>query len=79
MVAVPPPHAQQRESDDLRASKPSNGYTHLYERGYLNLTVEALVAENSKWHSLFTAEEIGRAPGKGSKITVMSQNRNQRF
>jgi hypothetical protein len=45
----------------FNASKPSDGYTHLYERGYLNLTVEAVVVENSKWHSLFTAEEIGRA------------------
>ncbi len=45
----------------INASKPSDGYTHLYERGYLNLTVEALVVENSKWHGLFTTEEIARA------------------
>jgi hypothetical protein len=45
----------------INATKPSDGYTHLYERGYLKLTVEALVVENSKWHSLFTTEEIARA------------------
>jgi hypothetical protein len=32
----------------IDASKPSDGYTNLYERGYLNLTVEAVVVENSK-------------------------------
>jgi hypothetical protein len=26
----------------INASKPSDGYTHLYERGHLNLTVEAV-------------------------------------
>ena len=53
----------------ISADSSQDGYTHLYERGYLklcergyiNLTVEALVVENTKWHSLFTAEEIARA------------------
>ncbi len=34
----------------INASKPSDGYTHLYERGRLDLTVEAEVVEKSKWH-----------------------------
>jgi len=53
----------------ISADSSQDGYTHLYEReylklcerGYINLTVEALVVENTKWHSLFTAGEIARA------------------
>jgi hypothetical protein len=45
----------------INASKPSDGYTHLYERGHLEITLEAVVVENSKWHCLFTPEEIARA------------------
>ena len=44
----------------INSSKPSDGYTALYERNRLDLTVEAEV-ENSKWHSLFTEIEINRA------------------
>jgi hypothetical protein len=45
----------------INAPKPSDGYTHLYERGRLDLTVEAMVVENPKWHQLFTTEEIAAA------------------
>jgi len=45
----------------INSPKPSDGYTHLYERGRLDLTVEALVVENPRWHELFEAEEIERA------------------
>lgn len=45
----------------INSSKPSDGYTALYERGRLDLTVEAEVVENPKWHSLFTADELARA------------------
>lgn len=45
----------------INGTKPSDGYTALYERGRLDLTVEALVVENKKWHSLFSAEELARA------------------
>jgi hypothetical protein len=45
----------------INASKPSDGYTHLYERGRLDLTVEAMVVENVKWHQLFTSDEIAAA------------------
>lgn len=45
----------------INASKPSDVYTHLYERGHLELKLEAVVVENSKWHKLFTLEEIARA------------------
>lgn len=36
----------------------SDGYTALWERKRLDLTVEALIYDNDKWHSLFTPEEI---------------------
>lgn len=39
----------------------STGYTSLYERGRLDLTVEATILDNEKWHSLFTAGELQRA------------------
>lgn len=45
----------------INNSKPSAGYTALYERGRLDLTVEALVVEYSQWHALFTPEEIDKA------------------
>jgi hypothetical protein len=45
----------------INAPRPSEGYTHLYERGHLEITVEAVVVENPKWHVLFTPEEIARA------------------
>ena len=41
----------------LHSSTVSEGYSSLWERNRLDLTVEALVL-NPKWHSLFTAEEL---------------------
>lgn len=45
----------------INAAKPSEGYTHLYERGRLDLTVEAMVVEDKRWNPLFTADELARA------------------
>jgi len=45
----------------INSSKPSDGYTNLYERGRLDLTVEAMVIENAKWHGLFLPEELAKA------------------
>ena len=45
----------------INARNPSDGYTALWHRQRLDLTVEAEVAEHSRWHSLFTAEELDRA------------------
>lgn len=45
----------------INASKPSDGYTALYERQRLDLTVEAVVTENNRWRSLFTNDELARA------------------
>jgi hypothetical protein len=34
----------------INSPKPSDGYTQLYERGRLDLTVEAMVVESPTWH-----------------------------
>lgn len=44
----------------LSSNTPSDGYTALYERGRLDLTVEALIYDNPNWYELFTGEEIER-------------------
>jgi hypothetical protein len=45
----------------INSPKPSDGYTALYMRGRLDLTVEALVVEDPRWLSLFTEDELKRA------------------
>jgi len=45
----------------INAPKESAGYTALYLRGYLKLTVEAVVIEEPQWQSLFTEDELERA------------------
>ncbi len=45
----------------INAAKPSDGYTALYERGRLDLTVEAVVTESQRWRALFTEQELDRA------------------
>jgi hypothetical protein len=45
----------------INAPKVSDGYAALYLRNRLDLTVEAVIVDNPKWHALFTPEEIERA------------------
>ncbi len=45
----------------INAAKPSDGYTALYLRKRLDLTVEAVVTEDERWHSLFLEDELDRA------------------
>lgn len=45
----------------INAPRPSDGYTHLYERGRLDLTVEALVIGQERWKALFSDAELDRA------------------
>lgn len=45
----------------INDSKVSDGYTALWERGRLDLTVEAEVYDNAKWHCLFEPNEIETA------------------
>jgi hypothetical protein len=39
----------------------SDGYTELYRRKRLDLTVEAIVVEDKRWHELFEPEELLKA------------------
>jgi hypothetical protein len=45
----------------INSKDASVGYTRLYERGRLDLTVEATILDNEKWHGLFTPDELERA------------------
>ena len=45
----------------INLSKPSDGYTAIYDRERLDLTVEAVVVTNPRWHSLFTPEELQKS------------------
>jgi hypothetical protein len=45
----------------INSSKESNGYTELFLRKRLDLTVEAMVVENKKWHELFTNDDLTKA------------------
>lgn len=42
----------------LHSPNISDGYTALWERKRLDLTVEALIYETPKWHPLFSVDEI---------------------
>ena len=44
----------------INASKPSDGYTRLWELRRLDLSVEAVVHDNAEWHGLFTHDELQR-------------------
>jgi hypothetical protein len=43
----------------LHSTTVSEGYMALWERGRLDLTVEAVIHDNPKWRPLFTVEELG--------------------
>ncbi|MBW6418301.1 hypothetical protein [Celeribacter sp. PS-C1] len=45
----------------LNSRMPSSGYAALYERGRLDLTVEAMIVENPECHALFSPEELQAA------------------
>jgi hypothetical protein len=45
----------------INATTVSDGYTALWERGRLDLTVEAVVIDNQKWHQLFEKSELAKA------------------
>ena len=42
----------------LHSTNVSEGYTALWERGRLDLTVEALIHDNPQWHPLFTQDDL---------------------
>ena len=45
----------------INAPNEPKGYTELFLRKRLDLTVEAMVVEDTRWHSLFTEDELDRA------------------
>ena len=45
----------------INSSQPSEGCTHLYERGRLDLTVEAMVVNSTEWYPLFDEGDLDRA------------------
>ena len=45
----------------INSKEQSEGYTQLYLRQRLDLTVEAAVIDNPKWHALFTPKELDKA------------------
>lgn len=42
----------------IHSDAPSDGYSFLWEHGRLDLSVEALVADNNEWHPLFSRADI---------------------
>lgn len=42
----------------IHAATVSEGYTALWERGRLDLTVEAMIHDNPRWHPLFNQDEL---------------------
>jgi len=42
----------------IHKNKVSDGYTALYLRGRLDITVEAVINDNPKWQALFTPKEL---------------------
>jgi hypothetical protein len=51
----------------INSPNPSDGYTHLFERRRLDLTVEAMIVEGARWHELFTSDEIAAARNRLTK------------
>jgi hypothetical protein len=45
----------------INLPKESDGYTELHLRKRLDLTVEAMIVEDKRWHSLFTEDELDKA------------------
>jgi hypothetical protein len=61
----------------INAVHPSAGYTRLFELGRLDLTVEAEVVENARWHSLFNEDELRKARKRLSDYQYTPEERMQ--
>ena len=48
----------------INSPKPSDGYTKLFERNRLDLTVEATVVNEPRWRNLFTDDEFKKAKAR---------------
>lgn len=51
----------------------SDGYIALWELGRLDLTVEALIIENTYWHELFSDEELAICRNRLREYRYVSQ------
>src|SRR5260370_11589791 len=58
----------------INSPKESDGYTALCLRNRLDLTVEAMVVENPRWHVLFTSEELAKARALLKKYGYVSNS-----
>ena len=67
---------QQTAKDLINAKLPSQGYTRLWELERLDLTVEALVVDEPKWHPLFTTDELERARKRLDDYGYVVRNRS---
>ena len=56
----------------ILSSKISDGYTALWERRRLNLTVEALIHDNEKWHQLFSSEELAICTRRLKNMNILN-------
>ena len=59
----------------LRAQGVSEGYSALCLRGRLDLTVEAVIHDNTRWHPLFTAEELAICSERLAKFNYLKADR----
>lgn len=59
----------------INQTKPSEGYTRLYELCRLDLSVEALIFDNAEWHSLFTSDEVDRAKARLNQYHYFQKKR----
>lgn len=57
----------------LNDAKLHDGLEILWRRGKLNLTVEAVIWDNPKWHSLFNEEELQIAQNRLDKLGYFRQ------
>jgi hypothetical protein len=61
----------------LHSAGVSEGYTALWERGRLDLTVEAVIHDNPKWHPLFTPEELAICTKRLADYHYLSEKRRE--
>jgi len=48
----------------IHLTNPSDGYTALWERGRLDLTVEAVICDDAQWHPLFSQDTLNIAKNR---------------
>lgn len=58
---------------ELVASESASGFTELYMRGCLHLSVEVLVAYHDEFHELFSPDEIAVAKGKLDQLSYVHE------